>query len=172
MLYLLILLSTISRILPHPANFTPVGAVAIFATKKYGYKKALFITIAAMLISDIFLGFGWYSIFVYAGFLTYILFQKLFARFKYSPLYSAISGSVAFFAISNLGVWLGPWYEHSLPGLIKCFTLAVPFYRNTILGDLIFTGAIFGLSFILERIKKEGALWHTRSKLTNLTQKS
>jgi len=172
MTYILIFLQTLSRFLPHPANFTPVGAVSIFATKKYGWKKAAGITLISMIISDIFLGFGWYSVFVYLGSLSYILFEKIFTQKKFSPVISAVLGSLSFFAITNLAVWLGPWYTHDLAGFTKCFTLAVPFYKNTILGDLTFTAALFALDYMVGKIKRRNISWHLNLKVTNLTQKS
>ena len=168
---MLFLLAAISRLIPHPANFTPVGAIGIYAAKKYGYKKAILITMCAMIAGDIFIGFGQYTTFVYLGILSYIFFQKIFEKMKLSPLLAALSGSIFFFLISNFGTWIGPWYEHSFDGLQKCFIMAIPFYKNTLFGDLIFTGILFGLDYAIN--KSKGRLpWQASLRPMNLRQKS
>lgn len=59
---------------------------------------------------------------------------------------SSLFSSILFFIITNFGVWApsSNWYPHTLNGLIECYTLAVPFFRNTILGDLGYTVILFG----------------------------
>ena len=168
--YFLLLISSLSRIISHPANLTPVGAISIYATQKYGFKKSILITICALVISDIFLGFGYYTLSVYIGFIAYIIFQKLFKKFKLSSVYSAICGSTFFFLVTNFSVFLGPWYEHTLEGLIKCFILALPFYRNMIIGDIGFLAVIFGLEYLVNKIMRR-KIWRTNLRLTNSTQK-
>lgn len=168
--YFLLLISSLSRVISHPANLTPVGAIGIFATQKYGLKKSILITVCALVISDIFLGFGFYTPSVYIGFIAYVVFQKLFEKFKLSPVYSAVCGSTFFFLITNFSVFLGPWYEHTFEGLIKCFTLALPFYRNMIIGDLGFLALIFGLEYLVNKIIRRKA-WRISLRPTSSIQK-
>jgi hypothetical protein len=167
MTYLLFLVSVISRVVVHPANLTAVGASSILLTKKMGVKKSLFFTFCALIISDIFLGFGFYTPFVYMGFASYILFQNIFKKYKLANFYTAICGSTFFFLITNFGVWLGPWYEHTASGLLQCFLLALPFYRNMIIGDLGFL-AIFCLA---EYLLTRRAKWHTNLQPTSSNQR-
>jgi signal transduction histidine kinase len=168
--YFLLLISSLSRVISHPANLTPVGAISIYATQKYGFKKSILITICALVISDIFLGFGFYTPSVYIGFIAYIVFQKFFKKFKLSPIYSAICGSTFFFLITNFSVFLGPWYEHTFNGLIKCFALALPFYRNMIIGDIGFLAVIFGLEYLVNKITSR-KIWLTNLRPTSLMKK-
>lgn len=153
-------LTVLSRVIPHPANFTPVGAFTIFNSKKFGIVRAIIFVILAMLVSDALIGFHYAQAFVYLGFVSYALWG-LIAKSKIGILSASVGGSLSFFIISNLGVWLGPWYTHNLAGLIKCFTLALPFYRNTLLGDVVYTIAIFSAYAIYSKIKRGEKIWPT-----------
>lgn len=153
MAYLLYFIGVASRLIPHGANFTPVGAIGIFSAKKLSKLKAAIIVIAIMLTSDIFLGYSRVSPYVYAGFLCYILASYLIGKKLVGYLVAPIAGSLMFFIVSNFGVWLGPWYSHDLSGLSSCFIAAIPFYRNTVIGDIIFTVAVFSLYRLYEILK-------------------
>jgi len=162
MLYLLIALGVIARLVPHLPNFVPIGAIGIFATKEKGTWKSAAIVLAMMLITDLFLGFSYASIYVYAGMLLYVLWGKLTRFGWWGYLAAPVGGSLTFFMISNLGVYLGPWYTHDLAGFVKCFTLAVPFYKFTLLSDIIFTAGLFGVFYIYNKYRKGGFLWLRR----------
>lgn len=151
-------LTVLSRVIPHPANFVPVGAFTIFQSRRSGVIKAIIFVILAMLISDLLLGFHFAQPFVYLGMITYALWGLL-AKTKWGILLSSIGGSFSFFIISNFGVWLGPWYSHDLAGFVKCFTLAVPFYKNTLLSDVIYTVAIFSAYALYGKIKRGEIQW-------------
>lgn len=131
----------ISRVIEHAPNFTPIGALIVFYASRKGLKPALALSLAIMIVSDIILGFNFASLFVYFGFASYALISNYFSK-RTGLLPSAIMGSIAFFIISNFGVFLGPWYEHSLNGLLKCFTLAIPFFKNMLIADIAFISAI------------------------------
>ena len=145
----LIVILALSRLIPHPLNFTPVIAVAIMSG--YFFRNiylSFSILIVAMLIADIFLGFYENMIFVYLSlilisFLFYKISKKI--NFKNLFLYSFL-GSVIFFVVSNFGVWaLGSPslsnipYERNLSGLIECYVMAIPFFHNTFLSTLVFS---------------------------------
>ena len=144
----LILILTLSRIIPHPWNFTPIIAVAIMSG--YFFKNVYLsssILIISMVISDIFLGFYENIIFVYASLLLIaFIFYKISKKINFKNLFIySFSGSVIFFVISNFGVWAlqSPGvsnipYELSLSGLAECYILAIPFFPNTFLSTLIF----------------------------------
>ena len=145
----LILILTLSRIIPHPWNFTPVIAVAIMSG--YFFKNIYFsfsILLISMLVADLFLGFYENMIFVYSSLLLIsFLFYKISKRINFKNLFIyGFAGSVIFFVISNFGVWaLGSLgvnnipYEKNLNGLIECFVVALPFFHNTFLSTLIFS---------------------------------
>lgn len=175
MFYLLYLISIVARLIPHPPNFTPSGAILIFAASKLGSKKALALAILAAVTCDIFLGFSFASPFVYLGLIGYVYAGRLIKRGVGGYVGAPVAGSIFFFVISNLGVWLGPWYEKSLSGLLSCFVVAIPFYRNTLVGDLFFTAAIFAAAWLAQKIihpKLKEVKWFKRLERVNLRRRS
>ena len=157
--YLSLLICVVSRLIPHAANFTPIGSLVLFNSKKSAW-KGIALAILVMIISDMFLKFNFASIFVYAGFISYALWGQIK---KLHPILAVTLGSISFFVISNFGVWTGPWYSHTLTGLVQCFVNAVPFYRNTILSDLIFVTVILTSQAVYKVLKNkyfsEGLSW-------------
>ena len=166
MIYLLTLLIAASRFLPHPPNVVCLGALGLFAGCYVVGRRAYLIPAAALLISDLvghFLaipGMGFYSPVVmlttYLGItLTVPLGRWSRARslsggrsnrqtnWKRLPM-ATLAASTVFFAISNFGVWLGPWYPSTAEGLFACFVNAIPFYGYTLVGDLFFVAVMFG----------------------------
>ena len=143
-IFSLIVLAIVTRLLPHPPNFTPIGAIALFASHRFNNKKLVFLLpILCMLITDFFLGFSAITPFVYISFIS-ISFLGLFSKMINNGV--ILQSSTLFFFISNFGVWL-LGYPNTLAGFISCYTLALPFFFNTILGDLVFYHAL-NLSFI------------------------
>lgn len=151
----LIVLAISLRILPHPANFAPVAAVAIFGGAILPRRLAIWTPVAAMAASDLVIGlhnlvaltWGCYALIALAS--SYFLKKPSFKR----GLALTISGSLFFFFVTNFAVWLwGGMYERTWAGLIQCFTMAIPFFRNTALSDLIYTGALFGAYFAAIRL--------------------
>lgn len=150
--YLLFLISfgVILRILPHPPNFAPIGALALFSGTYLDKKLAWLIPLIPLWITDYFIGFYEIKLMlaVYGSFVIISLIG-FWLRTQKRPeniFFCSLFGSLLFFLITNLAVWLfTPWYSKDLQGLILCFTLALPFFRNTILGDLFYNGLFFGL---------------------------
>lgn len=147
---LLIVLGSAFRVLPHPANFAPVAALAIFSGTFLPKRLSFIVPITTMLISDYFLGFYEWKIMlsVYISFVLCVLLGFwLKKRIKISnAIITSLSASVLFFLITNFAVWaFTNWYPHDLSGLFQCFTMAIPFFRNTLLGDLFHVMAIFGV---------------------------
>ncbi|MCL5011203.1 MAG: hypothetical protein M1127_03305 [Patescibacteria group bacterium] len=147
----LVAFCVLARFLPHPPNFAPIAALALFCgVYLRGRKIALAAPLGAMLISDIFLGFyEWpvaiavYGCFMFSVFLGWLV-QK---RKKWHRVFIAsLAGSVAFFTATNFAVWaFTPWYAKTAEGLYQCYFSALPFFKNTLLGDLLYTGVFFGL---------------------------
>jgi hypothetical protein len=142
----LILGAAAARILPHVPNVSPIAAVSLFGGFFFASRRtAVMVPLAALLLSDAVLGF--YDLRVMAVVYAALLVPVLFAR---SPsLVRATVGSVGastvFFAVSNFAVWaFSGMYEHTVVGLAECYTLALPFFQNTLLGDLAFTLLLFG----------------------------
>lgn len=138
-----------SRILPHPVNFAPIGAMALFGGTYMKRSQALILPLLAMIMSDFVIGFdsllmrlsvyGCFMLSVFIGF--WIKKHK-----KIGNIFAAATlSSILFFVITNFTVWLGSgMYTKNIIGLIQCYTLAIPFFRNTILGDLFYTSVLFG----------------------------
>jgi len=145
----LIIILAFARLIPHPPNFTPIIAVAIISGYFFkNFNLSILILLAAMLISDLFIGFYENIIFVYLSliFITFI-FHKISSKINFKNLFIyGFTGSAVFFVVSNFGVWVlgspGVYdieYEKSLSGLIQCYILAIPFFGNTFLSTLIFS---------------------------------
>lgn len=144
----LIVLAVVTRLIPHPPNFAPITGIALFAAARFQRKwVAILIPFMGLFLTDLVLGLSGISFFVYIGF-GLILFLGF--RTKRTTVPTIMFSSLLFFVVSNLGVWL-LYYPLSLEGLISCFTLAIPFFTNTLLGDLVYTGVLF---FTFSSIKK------------------
>lgn len=146
---LVIVLVASARLLPHPPDFTPVGALGLFAGARASGKYAWLVPVAALLVSDALIGF--YSpvvmACVYGGFAVTAGLGGVLLRRRQSAVrvgLGALVGSLAFFTLSNFGCWLAGMYPHTLGGLARCYVMALPFYRNSLLGDLIWSAALFG----------------------------
>jgi hypothetical protein len=148
------------RILPLPANFAPVAALALFGGLYLGKKYAIIIPLAAEVMADFFIGFyQWPVMLAVWGSFILVGLIGLFIR-KRKSVVTVISGTLAssllFFLITNFAVWAaGTWYPKTLAGLGQCFTLAIPFFRNTILGDLFFVSVFFGIYELVVYLNKE-----------------
>jgi len=160
-LAVLIALGVVGRLLPHPPNFTPMAAIALFAgfifLKRY---MAVIAVVVTMLLTDYF-AFGylaaeWFASksmwVVYLALLFPVVFknflQKKLGLFRVAG--AALASSTVFFIATNFAVWaFSPMYEKTLEGLVLCYTMAIPFFQNTVAGDLIWSGVIFGTYFLL-----------------------
>jgi hypothetical protein len=144
------------RLVPHPPNFSPIDAMALFSGAFLGRRWIAFAApIGALAISDLALGFYPGMLFQYAAVgLVALLGTAALARITAVRLIgAALASSVLFFAISNFGVWLvSGMYPHSGGGLYACFAAAIPFFQNTVAGDLFYSAALFGGFALLERV--------------------
>jgi len=136
----MIVLAVASRLLPHPPNFAPITGIALFAASKLNKKIVAFLLpLFCLFVTDLILGLGWINLFVYGAFGMVSLIGM---RTQRVSVQTVLASSVLFFIVSNLGVWL-LYYPPTLEGLITCFTLAIPFFGNTIAGDLVYTTVLF-----------------------------
>jgi hypothetical protein len=162
----LILLAALSRLLPHPPNVSPVEAVALFGGAYFARRGlALAVPLVAMFLSDLALGLingGIYlDYFLSAGFALVYLCIALSTLMGFGLRgrvgigrvagYSVL-GSILFFVVTNFGAWLGsPAYPQSGAGLMAAYAAGVPFFQNTLLGTLFYSGALFGSFAWLQR---------------------
>ena len=169
----LILMGIGLRLLPHSPNFSPIAAMALFGGVYFSKKIALAIPLAAMVISDVFIGYYEASLMVsvYGSFLLCVFLGFWLKKNKkwQNVIVGSISGSVIFFALTNFSVWAFTlWYDKTLSGLGQCFLMALPFFKNTLLGDLVYVAIFFGLYELAEAlIKRRFVLKEASSVLSN-----
>jgi hypothetical protein len=134
-----ILFAAVVRILPHPWNFTPAGAMALFSGAKLGRSwQAFLLPLIALFSGDLFVGFHRLMPVVYFSFCVSVLIGIAFRRRQsLKPLSAAtFLGALQFFLITKFGVWaLGNFYPRALAGLTTCFIAAIPYFGNTLAGD-------------------------------------
>ena len=132
----LIVLAILTRLIPHPPNFAPVTGIALLSAINFNNRFfKFFVPLISLVIFDLIIGFSLINIFVYLSFIVIVLVGNHFKKIK---LKSILISSVVFFIISNFGVWL-IGYPKTVSGIIMCFTAAIPFFINTILGDLFYS---------------------------------
>lgn len=149
----MILLAAISRLIPHLPNFTPIGAIALFAGVYLQSRKLqLLVPMAALLVSDILLelayGYGFHGLmpYTYGSVLLIALIGSNWLKNKVSTgnlLLGSLTGSIIFFLITNFGVFTGGYYGPGVFGLVSCYIAAIPFFHYTLLGDLVYNIILF-----------------------------
>jgi hypothetical protein len=161
--FTLTVVAALLRLAPHPPNFAPVGGVALFGGARLRGWQAYLVPVLAMLVTDPILShsagyaaYSWASVVIYACFLINVLLGRVFLRNSMSPARIAsvaVAGSVQFYLLTNLYEW---WrgmsqYPHTIGGLATCYIAALPFFGRTLLADLFYSGALFGLHALLSR---------------------
>lgn len=160
--YLLVVLSVVARLVPHAWNFTPIGAVGLFAGANYRPAVAWGIPVAAVLISDAIVGFynPLIMAFVYLGIAAGPLFGRILLRPRRSALRvgSAVTCSATtFFLVSNFGVWLAS-FPHTVDGLLECYVRGLPYYGVTLLGTAVYAAILFGGQELTQRVSKRSTV--------------
>lgn len=170
LILVLILAAAVSRFLPHPPNFTPLGAMALFGgTFLVNKRTALILPLAAMLLSDIVLqlvsGIGFHRtiVFVYLSFvlitsLGFLLRQRVQRQ---TIMVASLVGSLIFFFVTNFGVWITQpeTYPLSSEGLFQCYIAGIPFFKGTVMGDLFYNLILFGSHALLKNKFKSTAVF-------------
>jgi hypothetical protein len=155
-LTLMILAAAFTRLIPHYPNFTAVGAMALFGGAYFSKKYLAFIVpVAAMLISDLFLGFYSGMWVVYLSFLLIVVIGMQIGQTKKPGrvLLASVTASVSFFLITNFALFPpNIIYPQNLAGIVESYIAAIPFFSYTLLGDLFFVGIMFG-AFEIAKVK-------------------
>ena len=151
----LTLFGAVLRLAPHPENFVPIGALALFAGAKIENRRlALLVPIGALLLGDVAIGFHSLIPVVY---LAFALVVWIGTRLTPEAAASGIAlggfvGSIVFFLLTNFAVWwtLGT-YPPTLEGLLQCYVAGIPFFWRTLVGTLFYSAVLFGGLAALER---------------------
>ncbi len=141
---ILIFVAVLSRLIPHGWNFTAMGAVAVASGLLFRNRVLpMIVVLLSLLISDTVIGFHNVMLAVYLG---YVLMT--FAKTKSVMAYSLI-GSIIFFIVSNFGVWMeGQLYPATFSGLMLCYQMALPFFRNELISTMLIAPILFyGLNY-------------------------
>ncbi len=149
--YGLIAMGVAARLLPHPPNVTPLTALALFGGTVLSAPWGIAVPLASVMLSDLVIGLHEVVAFTWGGFaVTGLLGWWIRQRPSGSRIVIAAGlGATVFFLMTNLGVWLvgdgGMMYPKTLDGLWRCYVAALPFYRNSLIGDLGYTLGVFGV---------------------------
>lgn len=164
----LLVLAAFSRLVPHPMNFAPIGAMALFAGAYFRSRWAAYLLpILALWLSDVYInnvmyaeyyqGGGWFTTdmaWVYGTMLATVLLGQLIIR-KVTVgrvALAAVAASVLFYLTTNLACWPGnPAYTQDLAGLGACYAAGLPFFKGTLMGNLFYSAVLFGAFELVQR---------------------
>lgn len=177
-LLVLIVLAALSRLVPHPPNFTPITAVALFGAARLANRWCAFLVpLAAMLLSDLALDVvvrcdvypGWMAqtrglhsgSWVIYGTMALVTVLGFTLRGKNSPLAiggTTLAGSVIFFVVTNFAVWAaGELYPRTLAGLSQCYVAGIPYFGRSLASDFLYVGLLFGsFAWVESKYRVEG----------------
>jgi len=152
----IIALAAALRIAPHPWNFTPVGAMALFSGAVIKNRRLAFVVpLLALFLGDIFIGFHKLMPIVYASFLLSVAIgfwlrdRRTAGRISAATLF----GAIQFFLVTNFAVWaFGLTYPSTSAGLVACYVAGIPFFWNTLAGDAVYAVLFFGTFALAERL--------------------
>lgn len=169
LILVMILIAAFSRLIPHPSNFTAVGAMTLFGSAYYGKKYLAFLApLVAMWLSDLVINnviyaeyydsFIWFQSFQLYTFLSIALITILgFVLFKKVSVKNIAIGSLLaptlFFIVTNFGSWMSPMvlFPKTFDGLIQTYAAGIPFYRNNIMGTIVFSTVMFGVYYLINQ---------------------
>ncbi len=151
----MVLIAAMSRLIPHPMNFSPILAIALFSGAHFLNKRdSILVPVLAWFLSDLVLGFHSLQPVIY-GLVILMAMAGWYLQKNSNAtrvLSFSVAGSAVFFLVTNFFVWLtSGMYSLDMTGFIQCYVLAIPFFQNSLLGDLFFSAALFGGLYLLER---------------------
>ena len=151
----MVLAAAAVRLLPHPWSFTPIGAMALFGGAQFASKRAAFLMpLAALFLGDLVLGFHQLMPFVYGSFALTVCLGFWVRRQPRAGriVIASVAGSTLFFLVTNFSVWICfDTYPKNTSGLLECYVAGLPFFRNGLLGDLLYASVLFGGLALAER---------------------
>jgi Family of unknown function (DUF6580) len=164
--YVFVVLAIAVRFMPHPWMFTPVTASLLFFGAR-GPRRFLWAPVVMLAASDVVLTkwfwhyrFTWDQLVVWAWYAA-VLMLGTRLRENRKPLWimaSALGSSVAFYLLSNFAVWASfNMYPKTLAGLMTCYTLAIPFFKPSLIGDLLFTAGMFAMPVLMSSFAEKAS---------------
>jgi len=151
----MVLAAAAERLLPHPWNFTPIGAMALFGGAQFANKRAaILLPFTALFLSDLVLGLHRLMPFVYGCFALTVCLGFWVQQYRSAGRVAVASvvSSTVFFLVTNFSVWaVFDTYPKNATGLLECYVAGLPFYRNGLLGDLFYAAVLFGSLALAER---------------------
>lgn len=157
----LILIAAVARLIPHLPNFTPIGAIALFAGScLISTRLGILVPLAALLFSDILLeitaGIGFHDqmLWTYGSVGLIALMGSKWLKNSISTgklLSGSLMGSIIFFLVTNFGVWTGGYYGLDIYGLFSCYVAGIPFFHYTIMGDLVYNLVLFKCFYAISK---------------------
>lgn len=153
LIFFLILINIFARLMPHPANMTPLTNTFLLAGQRWSKASAIAALFLTLLGSDLALhfmdGYSWlgsWTFFTYTGFIFNIYLGKYIKSITALPFF-VLTGAIGYWLWTNVGCFLlSGLYPYTKQGFLMCYIAALPFLRNQILGDLIWM-IVFGLLF-------------------------
>ena len=152
----MIVLAAVLRIIPHPWNLTPIGAMALFSGAMFKNRWTAFtLPLASLFAGDVFVGFHKLMLIVYASFAISVAIGGWLGDSRSVAQIGGVVflGAAQFFVVTNLAVWaIGGFYFKTIAGLVNCFVAGVPFFWNTLAGDALYAGILFGGFALAEKM--------------------
>ena len=152
-LAIIILMAALSRLIPHPPNFTPIMAMGLLGGVYFKNKQfAVIVPLLAMLVSDLVLGFHGTLIWVYSSIVVISLCASMLKPKVLHLGGASLVSSIFFFVVTNFGVWMmDSFYPKTMTGLATCYAAGIPFLQNALVGDLMYVGVLFGAFELAKR---------------------
>jgi len=151
----LIILAAALRLAPHPWNFTPVGAIALFSGAMVRHRRAAYLfPLLVMCVTDLITGFNKLSPLVYASFVLSVVIGRLLIQNRHLLRIGLATflGALQFFLLTNFGVWAFlNSYPRTSAGLAECYLAGVPFFWNTLASDAFYVSVLFGAVYLADR---------------------
>jgi hypothetical protein len=168
MVVLLISFAIFARVMPHPANFAPIAAIAIFGGAILPRRWAVLLPLAAIILSDLVIGMHSLFLLTWGVFAAIALLSNYWLRNinVVNVGLASIGASVLFYLVTNFGVWAeGRMYPMTIEGLMSSYYNALPFFRNTLMGDMAYTAMLFGTYSFMYRValRRKGRLALSRA---------
>jgi hypothetical protein len=152
----IVLAAAALRLAPHPMNFAPIGALALFAGAYFSSKReALGIPLLSLIVGDVFTGFHQLIPFIYASFLVSVAIGLWLRRKKSAPRIGAatLAGAIQFFLVTNFAMWASSIgsFPKTVGGLAACYIAGLPLFWNTLASDAFYAALLFGGMALAER---------------------